>query len=145
MFMNRVKKMAVPFKQLLEDISVAITNANQIMETHALDNYMVQGYQKEQGAEQTETYSPQNINISIPQNGEKKIPVTALMHNSTMRLEQVDVKLKFHLEEKDGELMASCVNSEAADESLNEMTLQFKNSPTPEGVARINNHYIQSI
>ncbi|MCM1253104.1 MAG: hypothetical protein NC321_09805 [Clostridium sp.] len=136
--------MSILLKDLLSEISVAICNANSIMEESALNQYMMQGFQKE--GIHPDCYTPLTIAMSLPgQDTTQQIPVSALLHNTSMRLEQVDMKLKFKLFEENGDIKVFCMPDKAADETLNELTLQFKNTASAEGIARITDTYMKKI
>jgi hypothetical protein len=110
---------------------------------------MQQGYDRiGNGAENTTTqgYSPKIYSISI-KDGRKKVdvPVTALMHNKTMGLDQVDIKIKCKLDERDGKVYVDCKSNKASDETLNEINLSFKNGASPEGVSRMTDNYLKTI
>lgn len=139
--------MAILLNELLKEISSAISSANYIMEETALDQYMAQGYQKEKTDNGLEDcYSPLTFNIALQDGTEtRRIPIAALVHNTTMRLEQVDMKLKFNMYEQDGGIMVSCMPAGAQDTTLDEMTLQFKNTASPEGIAKITDNHIKKI
>lgn len=139
--------MAILLNKLLEEIGGAICSANYIMEETALEQYMIQGYKKEAsvgGAE--DCYTPLTFNMALQDGGEThKIPISALVHNTTMRLEQVDMKLKFNMFEQDGGIMVSCMPVNAQDTTLDEMTLQFRNTVSSEGIARITDSHIKTM
>ena len=143
----------------MAEIGQAIANANHTVEATAVTNYLNIGFTaKDNNAAKvadnhvagapnepaTYDYAPSTIKIDI----NKKIydiPVTVLLHNTSMRLEQVDLKLKFHVSEENGEVMVDCANANSDDATLSEMTLQFKNAPTTEGMARISENYINKL
>lgn len=142
--------MAILLKDLLCQISNAICTANSIMEETALNQYVGQGYQKlECQNGELETYIPLTFNMELrdEQNVHKihNIPVSALMHNTTMRLEQVDLKLKFNMYEQDGNVMVDCKPHNLLDNSLDEMSLQFKNTISTEGISKITGNQIKII
>lgn len=140
--------MAILLSDLLEKIGVSIDNANVVMEQTALEQYVRMGYQKAQTMENggQESYEPLTFNIAFPMGKElHEIPVSALLHNRTMRLEQVDIKLKYKLKERDGELYVDLKSENAEDENLDEMTLSFRNNSASEGIARITDHHLKEI
>jgi hypothetical protein len=150
---GRAGKMAILLSDFLEQISVAVGNVNVIMEQAALEQYMQQGYDRiENGAENTaentilQEYSPKIYSISIKDGGKKvDVPVTALMHNKTMGLDQVDIKIRCKLDERDGKVYVDCKSNNASDETLNEINLSFKNGVSPEGVSRMTDNYLKNI
>jgi hypothetical protein len=146
---GRAGKMAILLSDFLEQISVAVGNVNVIMEQAALEQYMQQGYDRiGNGAENTtpQGYSPKIYSISIKDGGKKvDVPVTALMHNKTMSLDQVDIKIKCKLDERDGKVYVDCKSNKASDETLNEINLSFKNGASPEGVSRMTDNYLKTI
>ncbi len=134
--------MSVLLKDLLEEISCAISNANVVLEENALNFYMAQGYKKEK-TEQGNLYSPIMFHLALQEGKEvREIPVSALIHNTTMRLEQVDIKLKFKMFEENGAMQVSCMPEHSEEETLDEITLQYKNTVPPEGIARITDNYV---
>jgi hypothetical protein len=146
---GRAGKMAILLSDFLEQISVAVGNVNVIMEQAALEQYMQQGYDRiENGVENatSQGYSPKMYSIAIKDAGKKvEVPVTALMHNKTMSLDQVDIKIKCKLDERDGKVYIDCKSNNASDETLNEINLSFKNGASPEGVSRMTDNYLKTI
>lgn len=108
---------------------------------------MDQGYKKESvGDGLGDCYKPLILNIALQDDSEIcKIPVSALVHNTTMRLEQVDMKQKFYMLEQSGEIMVSCMPAGAQDSTLDEITLQLKNTASPERIAKITDNHIKKI
>ena len=141
--------MAILLDDLLCEISNAICNANNIMEGTALNQYVEQGYERALTANnntESDSYVPLTFNLALRQEQEiRKIPIAALMHNTTMRLEQVDIKLKFKMYEQDGNIMVDCMPHNSSNESLDEMTLQFKNSVSSEGISKITDSQMKHI
>ena len=143
--------MAVQLENLLCNISNAVCNANKIMETIALEQYMEQGYQESPFTAANGISPLEPITLDLALNGNtdsndiQRIPITALMHNTTMRLEQVDLKLKFKMFEQDGKIMVDCMPHHSTDASLDEMNLQFKNSASAEGISRITDAHMKQI
>ena len=136
--------MAILLDDLLCEISNAVCNANRIMETTAWNQYMEGGYKKLGETEQM--YAPIMFNLSLKDHKEvRKIPISGLMHNTTMRLEQVDMKIKFKMFEQDNHIMVECMSNNEEDERLNEMTLQFKNSVSAEGISKITDAHMKNI
>lgn len=144
--------MGVALSTLIENIGVSVQNANASIEQVAVAAYLGQGYDRvkqEQG--DLEEYVPVGYAIRIPTaSGEKQInvPVTALMHHTSLKLEQVDVKLKFVVEESsDEEIMVSVKSSNDPKDSfsMSELSLQFKSAPPAEGMARVNNRHVQTL
>lgn len=133
--------MAILLNDLLGQLSQSICYANQIMEKTSLQQYMDQGY-----ARRENNYQPVTFSLSLNRESEQyDIPVTALMHNSSMKLEQVEVKLKFLLEEQNGQIMVECRGDKASEGKLSEMTLSFHNTPASEGVGKITDHHLKTI
>lgn len=133
--------MAILLNDLLGQLSQSICYANQIMEKTSLQQYMGQGYAKREN-----NYQPVTFSLSLNRESEQyDIPVTALMHNSSMKLEQVEVKLKFLLEEQNGQIMVECRGDKASEGKLSEMTLSFHNTPASEGVGKITDHHLKTI
>lgn len=139
--------MAVLLKELLGEISSAITNANYEMEKAALQQYITQGYEETQNkAIQGQSYIPITFNMALQDGMEiHKIPVSALIHNTTMRLDKVDVTLRFKMFDQNGDIMVECVPAGRDDQTLDEMTLRFRNSVSPEGISKITDEYLKKL
>lgn len=144
--------MGIPLSKLIDNIGTAVQNANAMLEQRTVAAYLGQGYEGVRSKENSETeFEPVSYTINIPSpNGKKqlKVPVTALMHHSSLQLEQVDVKLRFVIEEgKEDEIIVSPKSSADTKDSfsMSELSLQFKSVQLSEGTARINNHYIQNL
>lgn len=142
--------MGIELSILIEKIGISVQNANAAIEQVAVAAYVGQGYDRvTSGDGKSEEYVPVNCVVRIPTaSGEKQmnVPVTALMHHTSLKLEQVDVKLKFILEEggEDGVMVAVKSPEDMRDGfSMSELSLQFKSTPPAEGMARINNRYVQ--
>lgn len=137
--------MGIPFSKLIEDIGIAVQRANDAVERSALESYLQQGYVQTNEADGM--FKPLELVLNLPSNNQEaqiKVPVAALVHNTSMKLEQVDVKLKFRPGSGE-ELMVDTDNLNEDDESLSELTLQFKNHSAAEGIARVNNHHVQRL
>ena len=140
--------MSIPINTLLHEISQAINNANTIMEQNAFDQYVTQGYNilPHANSDNMKIYTPRTFNLSLKQGQQmQQIPVAALTHNTTMRLEQVDITLKFKITEENGKIMIDCKPYNSFDTSLDEMTLQFKNSASTEGISKIGDSHLKHI
>ena len=138
--------MAIVLEDLLCGISKAICNANSHMEETALQQYMSQGYKEPDANRDDASYSPLTFDVALRQGEQARhIPISALMHNTTMRLEQVDMKLKFKMYEQNGKIMVDCMPNHMADATLDEMTLQFKNSVSTEGIYKISDAHMKNI
>lgn len=74
-----------------------------------------------------------------------KIPVSALVHNTTIRLNKVDLTLRFRMFDQDGEGMVECAPAGKDDNTLDEMTLRFRNSASPEGISKITDEYLKKL
>lgn len=142
---GRKKEMAILFKELMQEIGTAISTANDYIEENELNQYKQQGYQLANGEENA--YVPLTFNMILQDDGGiHKIPVSALMHNSTMKLEQVDLKIKFQLYEENGDIMVECAkDGRLSDKDYDEMNLQFRNCTASEGISRVTNQYIKKI
>lgn len=137
--------MGIPFSKLIEDIGIAVQRANDAVERSALESYLQQGYVQTNEADGM--FKPLELVLNLPSNSQEaqiKVPVAALVHNTSMKLEQVDVKLKFRPSGGE-ELMVDTDNLNEDDESLSELTLQFKNHSAAEGIARVNNRHVQRL
>lgn len=152
--------MVIPLSKLMEDISRSVQNSNFLLEQMAAEMYLQSGYQKtkaqgENGASSDENAEevlvPVTYSMRIPAAGkekELKVPATALMHHSTMQLEQVDVSLRFsvsgHTEEQ-GILVD--VKSKLLENSdkVSEMKLRYQRDSASEGVARVETHHYQNL
>jgi hypothetical protein len=133
-----------------------------MIEIAAKESYFAGGYVKRPKPEaetaQPQTkydreYSPVMYTIHMPGTEKEKhlrVPVTALIHNTSLQLEQVEIKLKFYITEEtgknNGDMSISFSNKNSKDlQGLSEMTLHFNNAQTPEGVARVNNRHVQTL
>lgn len=146
--------MGIPLSKLMEDIGSAVQKANTAIEQYAAAAYLAQGYaeSKERTDHTNETmYEPITYMLNIPTAGGKKkiqVPATALMHHSSLQLEQVDVKLRFALEQSEGEeVLVRVKDAGTAGEAdmVSELSMQFKTAPPAEGTARIENRHIQTL
>lgn len=145
--------MGAPLSKLITDVGLAVQNANAAIERYAAEAYLVQGYvpQDIDGTDEKPEYHPVTYRLNISTAGGKKavdVPATALMNHTTLSLEQVDVRLKFVLEESTGEeVMVRVKSTGNAKEmySVSELAMQFKTSPPSEGTARVENRHIQSL
>ena len=97
--------MGMSLFRLMEQIGIAVQNANAAIEQYASEIYLKQGYverekdDQEDGDENAKAYEPITFLLDMPTENSKRkmrVPVTALMHHSSLQLEQVDVKLRFH-------------------------------------------------
>lgn len=77
--------------------------------------------------------------------GEKdmEVPVSALMHNTSMCLDEVDLTVRFRLFQRGGRLMAECGGEADDGDMVNEMKLHFKNVPSSESTARLNDQFVK--
>lgn len=146
--------MGIALSKLMEDIGNSVQNANAAIERYAAEVYLAQGYAKMKADEQNmtgKTYEPITYKLNLTTAGGKKkieVPVTALMQHSSLQLEQVNVKLRFSIEEGDGEEVRVRVNApgeEKDSELISELSMQFRTAPPAEGVARIENRHIQTL
>lgn len=146
--------MGIALSKLMKDIGTAVQNANAAIEERAVDVYLNQGYRrgKEMGEDGgTSFYTPVTYTLGLPAGGGNKkleVPATALMHHSTLQLEQVNVKLRFLIEESDGEEVEVKVKSEGDDSdmySVSELSMQFRTAPPAEGTARVENHHLRAL
>lgn len=146
--------MAMQLSTLIENVGRAVLNANVAIEQTAVAAYLGQGYdrvemKRENGNEYE--YIPVGYKIQVPTTSGNKmlhVPVTALMEHSSLQLAEVDVKLKFEVEEDDGDDVMVSVRSPKDSKDnflLSELSLQFKTSVSSEGIARLNNRYVQSL
>lgn len=144
--------MGVSLSALIGNIGVSVQKANAIIEQTAVAVYLEQGYDYNQNGENAQDeYVPIQYALHMQTaSGKKKlqVPVTALMHHSSLKLEQVDVRLKFVVEENlEDDLIVSVKSSSDRMEnlSMSELSMQFKNQVQAEGVARINNYHVQTL
>lgn len=143
--------MGIALSDLIETMGRAVQNANTVVEQAAAAAYLGQGYEMRDSAEGSKEYIPICYTIHIPSVPEEKqvqVPVTALLHHTSLRLEQVDIKLKFRVEDcREDDMIVSVVSSDngVGSEVLSEMALQFKNEPPAEGMARVNQYQTQTL
>jgi type II secretory pathway pseudopilin PulG len=121
---------------LIERIGVAVQEANRVVEQSAAEAFL----QSTGDAEATEGTSPATVRLALPLNGENKsisVPKAVLTHNTTMRLDSLDINLKFALEADSEEIRVRVLPGETReDTTASELSLHFSNAPAPEGVAR---------
>ncbi|GHV34512.1 hypothetical protein FACS18949_10710 [Clostridia bacterium] len=142
--------MSVLLSTLINKIGLSVQNAGSIIEKAAADLYLARGYTS--GTDEHE-FIPIMYSLTLPSNdgssdGSKKInvPVTALVHNTSLLLDEVEVRLKFRVAGTDkGGNLAVNVTSFLTKSTVSELTLRFKNSPSPEGMAKIGDKYIKNI
>ena len=130
--------MSIPLNTLTASIGTAIQKASVQIESVAARAFIGFGYLKDENNE----LSPITYTLNMPgQAGSKKlnVPITSLINNTSMRLEQTEVKLKFMLDGSSdgGEIMITPASMDMNAFALSELTLTFKNSPPSEGVSRI--------
>ena len=142
---------AMELDAMLGAISSAVSNANRTVEMEALHGYLDSGFQsgssdglRANGNPDGVEMLPLSFNMTI---GEKKhtVPVSALLHNTSMRLDQVDMTVRFRLSEAGGKLMAICTDGNDDGKDISEMKLSFKNAPSSEGMARISSSQIRQL
>ncbi|GHV08555.1 hypothetical protein FACS1894217_11200 [Clostridia bacterium] len=142
--------MSVLLSTLINKIGLSVQNAGSIIEKAAADLYLARGYAP--GTDEHE-FTPIMYSLTLPSNdgssdGSKKInvPVTALVHNTSLLLDEVEVRLKFRVAGTDkGGNLAVNVTSFLTKSTVSELTLRFKNSPSPEGMAKLGDKHIKNI
>lgn len=153
--------MSIPLSKLLEDISRSVQNSNFLLEQMSADMYLQSGYQKagntdgKSGVSSSENDGdvlvPVTYSLRITTAGkakELKVPATALMHHSTMQLEQVDVSLRFSVSghtEEDGILVDVKPKPLENSERISEMKLSYHRDSASEGISRVETHHYQNI
>lgn len=146
--------MGIMLSKLMEAIGDAVQNANAAIEQHAATVYLAQGYaESKESTEQSvgKSYDPITYMLNIPVAGGKKkmqVPATVLMHHSSLQLEQVDIKLRFILEQSEGEEVLVKVKDAGTTgeaDMVSKLAMQFKTAPPTEGTARIENRHIQTL
>lgn len=143
--------MGIALSSLIEQIGISVQKANALIEQTSVAAYLEQGYEKSSNMEDDAvTFVPVSYTINIPSPEGKKqlhVPVTALMHHTSLKLEQVDVNLKFLIEEKQKEdIIVSLEPTNTFSAAVtSELSLQFKNTPPTEGMARIDQRHIQTL
>ena len=137
--------MAVLLRDLLEEIGAAISHANLEVERAALGQYIASGYAQSNNNGE-EAYTPLTFNMALQDGREvHRIPVTALVHNNTMRLDRVDVTLRFKMFDRNGEVLVECAPAGAKDGTLDEMKLRYRNSVPPEGISKVTDGHLKKI
>lgn len=141
--------MEIAFKDLITSIGVSVQEARRAIEDAAMELYF-QGYEKDSA--DSSVYTPIQRRIRLPVGTASRkileVPVTALYHHNVMELDSVDVKLKFlpcEPSQNDGkeELrleLRSPEDENGSERPCSELSLSFRSSPAPEGVARVNGH-----
>jgi hypothetical protein len=152
--------MSITLSKLVNNIGLAVQKANSAIEGSAAELYLKQGYQinadngvdggPSAGASLCEL-TPLTYTIRMPSAGADKdliVPATVLVHNTSLRLDSVEVKVKFFLDEDNGDDVLISLkpgNDGENGERISELSLSFKSSPPPEGSARITNMHIQKL
>ena len=132
--------MSIPLNTLTASIGTAIQKAGVQIESASANAFLSLGYKKDAHSGEL---SPITYTLNLPggSSDSKKlnVPVTSLINNTSMRLEQTEVKLKFMLDGSSdgGEVMITPASADMNAFALSELTLTFKNSPPSEGVSRI--------
>lgn len=157
--------MAMKISHVVDNIAKAVQNANFILDQMAAEMYLKQGYQKGTVAEDEEVLIPIVHKIQLSDSGSNEmqmgvagdenvirhieVPVTALIHHSTMQLENVDVTLRFKADrEADDTLMIDLKpdkNNEDLSDIISEMKLHFQRAEPAEGMARIDMKHYQKL
>ena len=144
--------MAVELSKLMEAIGIAVQNANLAIEGKTAETYLKQGYKIEKKEDENkEVYVPITCDLNIASGNDTKtlkVPITVLIHHTSLQLEQVDVKLNFILEESNEEKLMVRIGSLENNESsycTSQLSMQFKTAPPAEGTARLENKYIQTL
>jgi hypothetical protein len=139
-YVKRLKHMSIPLSKLIKNIGTSVQTANQAIEYSAAKIYLGQGYTPT--ADKHEL-NPITYTLNMPSSdGESKqlnVPMTVLVHNTSLQLDSVEVKLKFAIEESGDEIAVTVKpeNDPKSAFSLSELTLQFKTSPPTEGASRL--------
>ncbi len=148
--------MAIPLAKLMEDISRSVQNSNFLLEQMSAEMYLQTGYQKTNisgkvGEEKGELLVPVTYSLRLSEAGQEKdlkVPATALMHHSTMQLEQVDVSLRFtvtgHTDEQ-GVMVEVKPKVLENSEKISEMKLRYQRDSSSEGVSRLETHHYQNL
>lgn len=151
---------SIPLSKLMEDISRSVQNSNFLLEQMASEMYLQNGYQKNlvhgekgtdfaNGAKEVLVPVTYSIRLNAPgENKELKVPATALMHHSTMQLEQVDVTLRFSVSGETGDQgILVDVKSKLLENSdkISEMKLHYQRDSASEGIARVENRHYQNL
>lgn len=157
---NEVMNVSIPLSKLMEDISRSVQNSNFLLEQMASEMYLQNGYQKNlvhgengtdfaNGAKEVLVPVTYSIRLNAPgENKELKVPATALMHHSTMQLEQVDVTLRFSVSGETGDQgILVDVKSKLLENSdkISEMKLHYQRDSASEGIARVENRHYQNL
>ena len=152
--------MSIPLSKPMEDISRSVQNSNFLLEQMASEMYLQNGYQKNlvhgekgtdfaNGAKEVLVPVTYSIRLNAPgENKELKVPATALMHHSTMQLEQVDVTLRFSVSGETGDQgILVDVKSKLLENSdkISEMKLHYQRDSASEGIARVENRHYQNL
>jgi hypothetical protein len=146
--------MSIPLSALIKIIGIAVQKANQAIEESAANIYLEQGYEiNRESVNDSEAAicTPISYTLHLPSSAgtprKISVPVTALLHNTSLQLESVEVKLKFMIEEAEDEIAVTVKPEGDAGSafSYSELSLQFKNTPSAEGMARITQRHLQSL
>lgn len=130
--------------KLVSSIGIAVQQAQHHIEEHQAQQYL--HYFDASGSEngeQEQGLAPKTCLLNLPGEGEAvQVPLLSLVHHNNMNLDQLTIKFRVDMAEmKEGiDLQTgACTKSEAeaAASGSGEVELIFRQSPAPEGIARI--------
>lgn len=142
--------MSISLNQLLSGVSIAVQQANTLIDTYASSTYMENGYDVVESDPENKI-TPKTYKIVLP-NGKEEInvPKSVLMNHKSIQLDEIDFKIKVALTENEinpsnGDLLVDVKSENDNSNFISEINLHFKSTPTPEGTARIQSKYLQDL
>jgi hypothetical protein len=143
--------MSIPIEKLVTDLGQSLQRANKFVEIATVDMYFKAGYKgNSTSGDETVSYTPIMYEVAFPETDDNNtdksgetgkkitIPVSALINNTSMRIESAEITMKFTLEEtEDG--VAAILHSDKTENpyALSQMTVKFQNTPSTEAIARV--------
>lgn len=142
--------MSISLNKLLSDISIAVQQANTVIDVYSSNTYMENGYDTV-GSDSENKVKPKTYKIVLP-NGKEEIsvPKSILMNHKSIQLDEIDFKIKIALSENEvnsnnGDLLVDVKSENENSNFISEINLHFKSTPAPEGTARIQSKYLQDL
>jgi hypothetical protein len=143
--------MSIPIEKLVTDLGQSLQRANKFVEIATVDMYFKAGYKDNSTSpDETVSYTPIVYEVVFPEADDKTtdksggsdkkvaIPVSALINNTSMRIESAEITMKFTLEETEEGVAAVLHSDNTANAyGLSQMTVKFQNTPPTEPIARV--------
>ena len=142
--------------KLLAAIGRAVADAGHACELASLENYIKAGFSETapgnqggtagtiDGGQTEKGLVPVCLNMDVGGRA-LEVPVTALLHNTGMGLEEAEITVRVKLTEEGGKVYAAFTDGGVSKDGLNEIRLKFTNRKPAEGVSRIGDLHIEKI